>query len=485
MEIGRYTVTGEIGRGGVGVVHRARTPEGCFVAIKVLRASRDATARARFERERRLLASFGVTEGFVPLLDGGETAEGPYLVMPFFSGGTLRDRLEKGALSVEKTAALARSLASALAIAHERGVVHRDLKPENVLFDGERPLIADLGLGKHFAAPPGHTSVKITLPGTFAGTAGYMPPEQMKSADTAGPEADVFALGAILWECLAGRPAFDGRTLAEVIVRLEVGCDPIEEVRLETPALLGFAIGRSLKKDPRARFPDGRALLRALDGEVVPPTGPISTDRKTVEHQPLPAPDEVPVVPPPVSSKARVPRARRRERRRTSLLVAALVLGGSSILLGATLAVVSKREWFEPRQTGPAAVTIDLESEVNGGLAVALAERTKGGHASYLLAVFRTWDGLPGVILEPGVFAVREGPFSITPVAIAPRLERSRGRTLGKIQVRRDGSHLELSLEEGSITLIRTNVEWPDGPIRPRALVSGKTIVGKITSNEN
>src|SRR6202030_1922507 len=116
-----YEILSELGRGGMGVVYRARTPEGSERAIKVLKKSASGESIARFERESRLQAALGEAEGFVPLLDAGESPEGPFLVMPFVPGGTLRSRLMNGRLPVEATRALGYCLAEALARAHERG----------------------------------------------------------------------------------------------------------------------------------------------------------------------------------------------------------------------------------------------------------------------------------------------------------------------------------------------------------------------------
>src|SRR5262249_13501635 len=141
MDVGGYEVTSELGRGGMGVVLRARSPDGKDVALKVLHAADSKSALARFERERRLLATLGEEGGFVPLLDAGDSPRGPFIVMPLLPGGTLRDRLERGPLAVEDAVALFVALASALGRAHALGIVHRDLKPENVLFTAEgRPL---------------------------------------------------------------------------------------------------------------------------------------------------------------------------------------------------------------------------------------------------------------------------------------------------------------------------------------------------------
>src|SRR5581483_12298266 len=153
----------------------------------------------------------GAAEGFVPLLDAGDSPHGPWLVMPYVPGGTLRQRLARGPLSVAETVALGVELGRALGRAAAMGVVHRDLKPENVLFDAAgRSLIADLGLAKHFeeGAPGASQSVSLSRDGTILGTAGYMAPEQLVDAKSVGPEADVFSLGAVLYACLAGVPAY-------------------------------------------------------------------------------------------------------------------------------------------------------------------------------------------------------------------------------------------------------------------------------------
>src|SRR5262249_51642863 len=147
-------------------------------------------AFARFERERRLLEALGEAEGFVPLLDAGSTSAGPYLVMPFLEGGTLRARLDEGPMSLEKALDLGRALARALGRAHSLGIVHRDFKPENVLFTkGGKPLVADLGLAKHWTrdAPGAARSISLSKTGDGFGSFGYMPPEQLDDAKNAGP----------------------------------------------------------------------------------------------------------------------------------------------------------------------------------------------------------------------------------------------------------------------------------------------------------
>jgi tetratricopeptide (TPR) repeat protein len=267
MKIGAYEVLEELGRGGMGAVYRVRGPDGREAAIKVLLGA-DRERVLRFERERRLLDSLGEAGGFVELLDAGVSGETAWLLMPLVPGGTLRQRLAAGPLGVEETIALGKELATALGRAHERGIVHRDVKPENIIFTARgRPLLADLGLAKHFDrdAPGTSQSVELTARGTLKGTAGYMAPEQVDDAASAGPPADVFALGAVLHECLAGRSAFQGRDLLEVLTKLASGrVEPIG--RPDVPAWLEAALVRALAHEPGERFANGAAFAIALAG---------------------------------------------------------------------------------------------------------------------------------------------------------------------------------------------------------------------------
>ncbi len=267
MKIGAYDVEDTIGEGGMGVVLRARGPAGSTFAVKVLRPEARPDNVARFEREIRLLASLGDSEGFVPLVDSGDHDGRPFLVMPLLAGGTLRDRLDRGPMPPADAIALAAALAAAMARAHERELVHRDLKPENILFteDG-RPLIADLGIAKHVSGSGGAASAHFSQTGHVRGTAGYMAPEQMEDSKRAGPPADVFALGAILHECLAGEPAFPGATLIEVMTRASEGKRArLDAIAPGTPAWVVPVVDRALATELAARFADAGAFLRALE----------------------------------------------------------------------------------------------------------------------------------------------------------------------------------------------------------------------------
>ncbi len=252
----------------MGVVYRGRGPGGVEVAIKLVTRG-DARGAAMFDRERRLLALLGEAEGFVPILDSGTSPRGAFIVMAYLPGGTLRDRLHRGPLPAAEVAALGRTLGAALGAAHARGIVHRDLKPENVLFTAEgRPLIADLGLAKHWdrEADGASQTVSISRDGSRLGTAGYMAPEQIADAKSAGPPADVFALGATLYECVTGVACFDGDTVVEILTKIHKGeRKPIRSLVPGTPAALVRVIDRALATDTAARYADGAALARALD----------------------------------------------------------------------------------------------------------------------------------------------------------------------------------------------------------------------------
>ncbi len=261
LQIPPYTIESLIGRGGMGAVYKAKSPQGRAVAIKLLVATNSPEAAARFARETKLASQLGAAEGFVPVLDQGRAPAGPYIVMPLLDGGTLRDRLEKGQLSIATASGFGLALARSMGAAHERGIVHRDLKPENVLFDGPRPLIADLGLGKDLLATPD----ALSKTGVFLGTPGYTAPEQINDAKSVGPGADVFALGAILYECLVGTAAFEGDDPHSRSARIASGTlTPPRKLRPEIPRDLEAVVLRALASDPLERYRDARELEHAL-----------------------------------------------------------------------------------------------------------------------------------------------------------------------------------------------------------------------------
>ena len=262
--LGPYVLEELLGSGGSAQVWRGRAPDGREVAVKLSTRSGER-GQQRFLREVGLLASLGQVQGFVPLLDWGESDGGSYLVMPLIRGGTLADRLARGTLPVAQVRSLLRSLAAALAEAHARGIVHRDLKPANILVPPEgRPLVADLGVGLLMGSSP-----RLSLTGEFRGTPGYAAPEQLADASRAGPAADVFALGVMAWECLSGQRPFQGDTVAELVASCEQGPGALRALCPEVPPALEAVILRALSLDPADRPADARALLMTLEPERV------------------------------------------------------------------------------------------------------------------------------------------------------------------------------------------------------------------------
>jgi serine/threonine protein kinase len=211
-----YEVLGELGRGANGVVYRARRIGlKRLTALKVLRggAAADPREASRLRGEAMALARIG-HPNIIQIYEVGETGGRPFLALEFAPGGSLEARLRGGPQPARDVAALLETLARAVHAAHRAGVVHRDLKPGNVLFaeDGT-PKIVDFGLAKQLNADDAQTRT-----GDILGTPNYMAPEQARGRSAAaGPAADVYALGAILYELLTGRPPFEGETVWDTL----------------------------------------------------------------------------------------------------------------------------------------------------------------------------------------------------------------------------------------------------------------------------
>lgn len=205
LDIPGYVLEGELGRGGMGAVYRARQ---CSldrpVALKVLAASlgENSEFKVRFQNEGRIIATLAHPH-IVTVHDIGSRGELHYLSMELLEGGTLRERIRAG-LSLADALAIARSLASALHFAHQRGVVHRDFKPMNVLFRANgSPVLTDFGIAKLLGEDAGLTGTGFTL-----GSSGYMSPEQAMGRPI-DARADLYAFGVVFWEMLTGRPPYE------------------------------------------------------------------------------------------------------------------------------------------------------------------------------------------------------------------------------------------------------------------------------------
>ncbi|HWJ31353.1 MAG TPA: serine/threonine-protein kinase [Gaiellaceae bacterium] len=249
-----YLLQEVIGEGASGVVHLAVTPAGDRAAIKILRPERlrDATARARFVREARLMTSID-SRHVVRILAVRETADTVYLVMPFYDGGSLAGR---GPLSLADVVALASQIARGLDLLHERSIVHRDLKPSNVLLtrDGTAAL-TDFGLA--LAAD----STRVTDTGVLVGTPHYLAPEVIAGGD-ATRRTDIYAFGCVLYELLAGQPPFAKATRPAELSFAHLA-EPVPDIR-GTRSDVMLALRSALAKDPAERPTSATALARML-----------------------------------------------------------------------------------------------------------------------------------------------------------------------------------------------------------------------------
>ena len=268
--LGPYEITGAIGAGGMGEVYRARdTRLDRTVAIKVLPASlsADPSLRQRFEREARAISSLDHPH-ICGLFDVG-TADGrDYLVMQYLEGVTLASRLERGPLPVGDALKIAAQIADALAAAHRRGIIHRDLKPGNVMLTPSGATLLDFGLAKPAAiggpADMNQTMPALTAERTILGTLHYMAPEQVEGRE-ADARSDIFALGAVIYEMVTARRAFDGASPASVIAAiLSSEPKPLAELAPLTPPSLDRVVGRCLAKNPDDRWQSASDLAFEL-----------------------------------------------------------------------------------------------------------------------------------------------------------------------------------------------------------------------------
>ncbi|HEU4640976.1 MAG TPA: protein kinase, partial [Gemmatimonadaceae bacterium] len=242
------------------------------VVIKLLppELANENTAQ-RFQREMLITASLQHTH-ILPVLSAGVQGELLYYVTPFVAGETLRHRLASGgALAIDETVRLLRQVADALAFAHERGVVHRDLKPENILLQHGHAILADFGIARALErATRVATDERLTATGLGLGTPGYMAPEQLAAEPDVDARADIYAVGAIAYEMLAGHPPFPGRSPALLLVaHLTEAPEPVTTCRADVPARLALLVMRCLEKDPASRWQTAAELMGELEERVL------------------------------------------------------------------------------------------------------------------------------------------------------------------------------------------------------------------------
>jgi eukaryotic-like serine/threonine-protein kinase len=268
----RYAIERELGRGGMATVYLARDlKHGRDVALKVLHAElASSVGPDRFQREIETVARLQHPH-ILTVYDSGEAAGQLWFTMPFVEGESLRDRLSREQqLPIDVALRIAKDAARALQYAHEHGVIHRDVKPENLLLttDGST-LVADFGIARALSG----SNERLTETGISVGTPAYMSPEQAAGTRTIDARADVYALGAVLHEMLAGEPPFTGPTPQAVIAkRFHSDPIPLRAVRPSVPAQVEHAVNRALARVATDRFASTAELARSLDQEPSPAT---------------------------------------------------------------------------------------------------------------------------------------------------------------------------------------------------------------------
>jgi len=268
---GRYVVERELGRGGMATVYLARdTKHSRPVAIKVLDATlAQRVGAGRFLREIEITANLQHPH-ILPLHDSGEFDGLVYYVMPYVAGETLRDRLRRERpLPVDDAIRLARDIASALDYAHRHGVVHRDIKPANILIEDGQAIVADFGIARAVSAlasgDEGREGLTSTRPGQTLGTPAYMSPEQVSGEHDLSGASDVYSLGCVVYEMLAGDPPFAGPSAHAILARqLYESPPPLRALRPEVPQHLEGAVAKALAKQPADRFPSAIEFSDAL-----------------------------------------------------------------------------------------------------------------------------------------------------------------------------------------------------------------------------
>ena len=286
---GPYEIQGRIGSGGCGEVYKARdTRLKRSVALKFLRKGKD---ESRFQREMRGLATLN-HPNIVTIHDFAEVEGERFLVTEFIEGETIRQKLSLGcAMSVRETLDVALQIADALHGAHESSIIHRDIKPENIMVrpDGYVKVL-DFGLLKTSSTSKGRGLSTESLPGglgteegVLLGTASYMSPEQLNGEDL-DCRSDIFSFGAVIYEMITGRKAFDGETLPAIVVAiLRDEPLPIDNILSGVPANIQMVVARCLHKAPGNRFQTVIEIRRALEdarADLVAGLAPVSVFRK-------------------------------------------------------------------------------------------------------------------------------------------------------------------------------------------------------------
>jgi serine/threonine-protein kinase len=265
---GRYQVESEIGRGGNARIFLARDLSGQEVALKILHPELLVSVAAdRFLREIRLASQLN-HPNIARLLDSGERDWLIYYVMSYVEGATLRERLDtRAGMTVTETLRIASDLLDALDHAHQRGIIHRDVKPANVVLSAQGAILLDFGIARAVIASG---TDQLTRSGIAVGTSTYMSPEQITAVTDIDHRCDIYSLGCVLYECLAGQPPFTHRNEA-IVLQLHLTQPPpdVRTLRSDVPADLASGIMKAMAKEPSQRWPSAHAMREALAAVLV------------------------------------------------------------------------------------------------------------------------------------------------------------------------------------------------------------------------
>lgn len=267
-KLGKYTLEARLGEGGMAAVYQSQHPQ--FhrpVAIKILPPTigQDPSFRVRFEREGQMIAGLN-HPSIIRVYDIDQVDGLFYMVMDLLPGGTLEARLREGGLDRRWSVDVIVKMAEALDYAHARGVIHRDIKPSNILLDAEsQPVLADFGIARMAQA---ESDPNLTAAGTVMGTPAYMAPEQL-SGDQIDARSDIYALGVVLYQLLAGRAPFTGDTMAVVTAHLTKQPQALRELVSDLPPALDAVVLQALAKQPEHRFKSAAVFAQALRSAAV------------------------------------------------------------------------------------------------------------------------------------------------------------------------------------------------------------------------
>ena len=260
----RWVIDGDIGRGSRATVYRARdVKRGEPVAIKIFRSDlASALDGTRFLAQLRKIAGIR-HDRIVPILEANDVAGRLFVVMPFVEGESLRARLRReGRLALPDAVTIVRQVAEALGHAHAEGALHKDVKPENIFLSGSGALLMDLGVARAITRSIDET---MTGSGLTLGTPVYMSPEHARGGVEIDGRADLYSLGCVLYEMLAGEPPFTGANAVAVLRKLVGEAPvPVTTIRDALPSEVDVTLDRLLAKAPSGRYPDAAHLVDAL-----------------------------------------------------------------------------------------------------------------------------------------------------------------------------------------------------------------------------